>query len=279
MTLIILKGLYFVAHIIMYPFITFLGREIPTYGVCMLLGIFVVFLLALKRAKKHSVLLEDLLIIGAFSLLFALPCASTAYAIVTFGLEGVLENIAKGNFQVFGGLVFYAALIGGIAGSILGIKIAKVKIVSAEKVIVPFIPIGHTIGRIGCVMAGCCYGIEYDGPFAIFYSNNIAGIPVSQGYFPVQLLEGFLNIFISLCLIKLANNCTEKFQLLSIYLIFYGIVRFFVEFLRGDDIRGVCFVLSTSQWVAIVTSAVGFLYLVMNVLKRRSHLFNKNNSV
>lgn len=236
----------------------------------MLLGIVVVFLFSVHQVKKQNMVFEDLLIIGAFALLFALPCASMIYALVTFGVKGVWEHLKTGNFAIFGGLVFYGALIGGIPGSLIGIKVARVSVASAEKVIVPFLPIGHAIGRIGCMMAGCCYGMKYDGPFAVFYPQSVAGISPQQGYFPVQLLEGVLNILISLCLMKLANKCARKFQLLSGYLLLYGMVRFLMEFLRGDDIRGIFFALSTSQWIAAGLSLVSALYLALSF--REKHL-------
>ena len=250
----------------MYPFFILFGREISTYGVCMVVGISVVYLLALTR--KQGVSFYDLLIIGATALLFGLPCGSAVYAVVTFGFRGVLENIKNGNFQVFNGLVFYGSLVGGVFGSLLGIRLAKAKILSVEKTVVPFIPIGHAIGRIGCVMAGCCYGMEYDGIFAIYYPNAVTGVSQSQGHFPVQLLEGIMNILISLLLLKIANRCTRKFQLLSVYLILYGAVRFAVEFLRGDAVRGVYFTLSTSQWISILLSVIGLLYLIFSVFRK-----------
>lgn len=128
----------------MYPFISFLGKEIPTYGICMLLGISAVVLLSSKRAKLYGLVIEDLFIIGAFSLLFALPCASIVFAIATYGITGFFENIEIGNFKIFKGLVFYGGFIGGILGGVLGIKVANVKIISAENTILPFIPLGHS---------------------------------------------------------------------------------------------------------------------------------------
>ena len=233
----------------------------------MLLGISLALVLATRRGKKYGIIFEDLLIIGGFALLVALPCGSLTYALVTFGIDGVWKNLISGNFAIFGGLVFYGSLIGGIIGSFIGIKVAKVDFVNAEKTVVPFIPIGHAIGRIGCIMAGCCYGMEYNGPLAIHYTNAITGVDTVKGYFPVQLLEGLLNILVSYLLIKLADKCNKKLQLLSVYLLFYAIVRFSMEFLRGDEIRGIYLSFSTSQWIAISLSVASVIYLFLSMKK------------
>ncbi len=247
----------------MYPFCTFLGRKIPTYGIFMVLAICVVFLLSKKNAKKQGLLFADLLIVGAFSLLLALPCGATTYAFVTFGFDGVWMHLANGDFSVFGGLVFYGALLGGIAGAIVGIKVAGVPILSVEKTIIPFLPIGHAIGRIGCVLAGCCYGMEYNGIFSIAYPHSVT----EQRCFPIQFLEGFFNLLVALLLIRLSRNNTRTFRLLSWYLLLYGIVRFFMEFLRGDTVRGIFYSFSTSQWISVALCMGSALYLTLTKKK------------
>jgi len=226
------------------------------------LGIVFVFLLCAKSAKKHGCNYYDMLIIGGFSLLFALPFGSLLYTIVTYNLKEIFSFILKGNFRVFGGLVFYGALIGGIIGGILGIRVAKLDLRTSEKIIIPYIPIGHAVGRIGCLLAGCCYGMEYTGPFAVYYQNSLAGALPQQGYFPIQILESLLNICICLILLKVKKKTTQNFELLSVYFILYGLVRFFLEFLRGDVGRGIYYNISTSQWISLALFALGGSYII-----------------
>ncbi len=247
----------------MYPYIEIFNREFSTYGICMLVGIITVFLLTFRGAKKYKITIEDLLIISGFALMLALPCGSILYAIVTYGIQGIIEGIATGNFNIFGGLVYYGALIGGVAGGLIGIKVAKVKLIDIEKILIPYIPIGHAIGRVGCVMAGCCHGMEYDGLFAIYYANSVEGLSADQGYFPVQLLEALINICICIILIKCTKYALRKAQMMFTYLNLYSIARFMLEFLRGDEIRGLYFGLSTSQWISIALFIISAVYLIV----------------
>lgn len=243
----------------------------------MLIAIVTVFFLSYRKTKSLGYTVYDLLIVGGFALLLGLPFGSLLYTIVTYDLSEIIENIMICNFKVFGGIVFYGALIGGICGAFIGIKIAKLEINNVEKIIVPFIPIGHAIGRIGCVLAGCCYGIKHEGPFAVYYTNSVAGAISSQGYFPVQILEALLNLFVSLILLIVSKRTNKNFTLLSHYFILYGIVRFCIEFLRGDLIRGIYFEISTSQWISVSLILGSAIYLLVNKINQRNHKLNTNN--
>ena len=247
----------------MYPYIDLSGRKIGTYGLCMVVGIFLAGWLSLCRGKKRGLKLEDLLIIAAFALLFALPCGGVLYAFVTYSPAQVWQSVISGDFTVFGGLVFYGGLIGGIIGAMIGIIVAKSKFAVIESSVVPYIPVGHAVGRIGCLLAGCCRGMAYDGPLAIYYQSAVTGMPNDQGYFPVQFLEAVINIGICVILICIDKKERKPGVVLSSYIGLYAAARFLLEYFRGDSIRGIYEGLSTSQWIAIATSICSLTYLLI----------------
>jgi len=243
----------------MYPFITIFNKNISVYGILMFLGVALVFVLANNRMKKQNACIYDLFIVAAFCMLFVLIGSSVLYALVTYPFGTLVKMLLAGKFEVFGGLVYYGGLIGGIIGAIIGVKVSKVDTKIVERSVIPFLPLGHAIGRVGCVMAGCCNGMEYSGLFAIHYPHSVAGLPPEQGYFPVQLLEAFINIFIALILIFYSRKERKTYNILFLYLLMYGITRFSLEFLRGDAVRGIYFGISTSQWVSIGLIAISLL--------------------
>ncbi len=247
----------------MFPFIYILGRNISTYGIFLTLGVSCVCILSLRKGKRIGIRTDDVLLIGAFILLVGLLCGSLLYAFVTYSFAEILLFLKEGNFAPFGGLVYYGAFIGGICGAVIGIKIAGVDISGFEQAAVPFIPLGHGIGRIGCVMAGCCNGMRYDGLFAIYYPSSVAGLPPNQGYFPVQLLEALINMGIFIRLLHLSGVRRRPFVLLSNYAVLYGASRFLLEFLRGDAVRGIHMGLSTSQWISIALICGGIVRLMI----------------
>jgi len=248
----------------MFPYFFVLGRQIGTYGVCMVVGFVLAFLLSLRAGRGKNLLFEDLLICGAFALGFGMLGSSLLYIFVTYSLKEIVEFITAGDFRFLNsGIVFYGGLIGGVFGGLLGIRVAKCKFDTVARCVVPYIPLGHAVGRIGCVMAGCCHGFPYDGPFALYYPHSVSGLSPEQGYFPVQLLEALINVVICLLLCTYAKRAKRAANLLFMYLGMYAVSRFFLEMLRGDAIRGVWHTVSTSQIISIlllIVSVTGFLW-------------------
>lgn len=113
----------------------------------------------------------------------------------------------------------------------------------------------HGFGRIGCFMAGCCYGTATYSFLGVVFSDPVCKAPLGTSLHPVQLYEsGFIFLLgASLVLIKQSR---QKFygQLFLIYLASYAIGRSVLETFRGDEARGyvIGHVVSTSQFVAFL---------------------------
>ncbi len=247
----------------MLPYINVFGIFIGSYGVLMVLGFSLAVILSYRRAIRYCLVIEDILIVAAFAALLGLLCGAILYALVTYPVRELLNSLIRGDFRVFGGIVYYGGFIGGVIGALIGTRVAKIPFSAIESAVVPHIPLGHAIGRIGCVLAGCCNGMPYSGPFAVYYPNSVAGLDPAQGYFPIQLLEALLNIGIFVLLLQIDKKRRCPFDLLASYCILYGISRFILEFLRGDAIRGIAGGLSTSQWISIVLLGISLLYFVL----------------
>ena len=114
----------------------------------------------------------------------------------------------------------------------------------------------HTIGRIGCFLVGCCYGIPYAGIGNITYTNSQFA-PNNINLFPVQIVESICNLIIFIILTTNYKKFSNK--TIELYLILYGITRFSLEFLRGDEIRGQILCMSTSQWISLIFVLVGMI--------------------
>ena len=241
----------------MYPYIYIFGRNIGTYGLCMVLGFVLAFVLALEKGRAGGLLFEDLLIVAAFALGFGLLGSSLLYVFVTYTPAQIMAFIAAGDFHFLSsGIVFYGGLLGGILGALIGIRVAKCKLETVARSVVPYIPLAHAIGRVGCVMAGCCHGFAYEGPFALRYPHSVSGLSPEQGYFPVQPLEALINVVICLFLLWHKKRSKRAMDLLFTYLGLYAVSRFFLEMLRGDIIRGIWYAISTSQIISIVLLGV-----------------------
>jgi phosphatidylglycerol---prolipoprotein diacylglyceryl transferase len=116
------------------------------------------------------------------------------------------------------------------------------------------LPVAIGIGRIGCLIVGCCGGIPYDGPFAITYAD---GIP----RYPVQAYEMLFDFFMAVVLFALCRRQILFGRLFALYLVSYGIFRFFIEFIRetAKPYDG----LSASQLMCVLMVLAGALALII----------------
>lgn len=260
----------------MFPFLDLSIVKIPMYGFSIVIGILISYTMfcfsPIKKENKH----EDFFIISAVVVLFGFIFAKLLFILVTYPIKDFFTILW---YQILGiknqsfatGFVFYGGLLGGIIGYILGVKIAKCHISDYLNSFGFIIPIIHGFGRFGCFCAGCCYGILYEGPFSVYYRTPLSDAPIGQGIFPVQLLESFILLLLGITLYIM--NLKNKKNIFFIYLIFYSVIRFFIEFLRADYKRGFLWNLSTSQIISIVI----FLFTtVLLVMKNKINKINKS---
>lgn len=252
----------------MLPIINFFGHELATYGMIIFIGIFVGIFFAVKYFAKFNNLKSEDVIYCALYAIIGLGIGAKLLYIIT-NIPFLIEN--HNNFDVFetfkqlfrGGFVFYGGLIGVILGIYIYSKQFKVPFKSLLLTLIPTVPLIHSFGRIGCFLAGCCYGIEYHGIGNVVFTNT-AFAPLNVSLFPVQLLESVCNLLIFFILIFTYKRHIGNYNTIALYCILYSITRFFVEFLRGDLIRGFLFNLSTSQWISIVIFIVGICIYIRN---------------
>ena len=170
------------------------------------------------------------------------------------------------------GFVFYGGLIFGLIFVFLAGKIHKIPAGIYVRKFIFLIPFMHSFGRVGCFMAGCCYGIPYDGIGAVVFPEGSYAIPGIK-LFPVQLVESACLMIIAFAILYLQMK-KQWYYTVETYLILYAILRFCLENLRYDAERGYYAGLSTSQWISI-----GFLVAAMVSVvwqkKRKNQRFNK----
>lgn len=255
----------------MFPRIVIANYSISTYTVMALLGLLAAFLLALLKNRRYFPTLSEP------ELVFAFVYATTGAVIGAklFGLIGyVFKNYRNNNyFSIMnlshilnGSGVFYGGLFGGFIFVLIFAKKKKIAIKRLSDLLLPSLLIFHTFGRIGCLFAGCCYGIE--SSWGIVDSSGTVRLPV-------QLFEAIF-VFSFLCVIQILHPERKwKGILLPLYLVVYPIGRFFLEFLRGDVGRGI-YILSVSQWISLGLLPIGIVG-ILKLTKKEVPKKQKNN--
>jgi len=246
----------------MYPYIQLFEVTIPAYGFIVTIGLLTANLIAFPLIRKYSLDINDFIIMECFCMLGAFIGAKLLYFVVSYkSIEWrKIFQLTYFNALMQGGFVFYGGLFGGIFAVIVA---GRMQNIDANKYVRNFIfllPLIHGFGRIGCFMAGCCYGIPYTGIGSVIYPEHSFAVPGVQ-LFPVQLTEAFL-LFIIGGLILYFQMKKDFRYTIELYLVLYGTVRFILEFLRYDSVRGIWGILSAAQWISIFVVFVGLISFI-----------------
>ena len=253
----------------MLPSFHIFGWEVGTYGIMVVLGAFACVLVGANMIKRYGRDIYDFLLI-----LLSIGAGIFIGAHIVYGFTHLdiiikaFQNIGTLWFDKFrdaivyaiGGMVFYGGFLGGIGAIGIYCKFDKrIKARNLLDIYAVLTPLFHVFGRIGCFLGGCCFGIE--SPFGFTVHGNTINPEINDvNRLPIQLIEAGLNLLIFLLIFYLFKKSKMTDKLIFVYMLVYPVVRFTLEFFRGDAIRGFLFGLSTSQWISIllfVTAIIG----------------------
>ena len=236
----------------MHPFIHIGSLSLPMYGLCTMVGTVFALLAVFKLRKKGSPLSEDNLLDALiWAILLGFLCAKVLYFIVE---PPQMPHSWRELWDLISaGLVFYGGLLGGLLGLFLVSRKTKKNMITFTDLMAPCFCLAHAGGRVGCLMAGCCYGMEYTGPCAVVLDG------VSR--LPTQIMEAIFLVILSVVLIAVYLKKPRRGVVTGLYMTIYAVWRFVIEFFRADY-RGNVGPLSTSQFISLFILAFGVYLLV-----------------
>lgn len=153
-----------------------------------------------------------------------------------------------------GGLIWYGGFFGGLLTVVVYARVIGVSFLRMMDQCIPYIPLAHAIGRLGCFLNGCCYGKITHA----WYGVTFPGHPGPR--IPTQIIEAMLlcALFMALRRLQRTSVMNRRGRIFALYLVGYGLLRFAVEFLRGDQ-TVLWFGLTVQQDVSLVLVAGGCL--------------------
>ena len=166
------------------------------------------------------------------------------------------------------GGTYYGGIVGATVTLFIYASTRKVPFLALGDVFATGLPLGHAIGRLGCFLAGCCYGKPTSLPWGIAFESNAAheliGTPLHSTLHPTQLYEAIAEFLIFLLIRNIAKRQFSRGCILGIYMASYGITRFTLESLRGDYGRGMIFNNSASviQVMSLGMAVMGCILLL-----------------
>lgn len=224
---------------------------IYSYGLMLVAAFFAGSYLATLQAKREG--LDPDLIFNLCFLVFIFGIIGARAFYVLNDLSFYLRNPLEIMMLQHGGLAWFGGAIFGALAAILFIRKNKLGLLRILDLLVPFIALGQAIGRIGCLLNGCCFGrvSEFGIYFKVF----------DQVLIPTQLYSSLLLLFIFFVLRFMQDKKHPPGQILCAYLFLYSIKRFFIEYLRNDSPR-IFYGLTIFQLLSLAMFVVSLLILI-----------------
>jgi len=239
-----------------------------TYGILIALGVLACFgylEIYFRRRKADRRLILDIEINALVAIIIGL-----LFAVLFQNLYDFIEN--PSSYQWTWALTFYGGLIGGAISFLSGhFFFLEKHYPGYMKDFLPIAPacisVAHGFGRIGCFLAGCCYGGVTDSPLGVLFPG------MEHKVWPTNLFEAIFLLVLSSILLFLAMKKNRSSLGPAIYLIAYGIWRFLIEYLRGDHRGQFIPGLTPSQFWSIIMVIGGLLYLfILYRIKKKKTL-------
>ena len=220
-------------------------------------GVLLGLWISVRNSEKQGINGDDAWNLGIYMVLAGIVGAKILYVINDWSSYARNWRAIFSLNTLQAGGVFSGGLIAALAIGAWYMRSQHMPPFRTMDAFAPGLAFGHVLGRFGCFSAGCCYGKPTSHFWGVTFTNNLANevsqTPLNVRLEPTQLIEAaaeFINFVFLMWLLK-----RKKFdgQVFAAFIMLYGVERFFIEFLRGDEGRGVVFggLMSGTQLIAI----------------------------
>ena len=264
----------------MFPILIKIGPvTIHTYGFMLALGVAFALWFLFVQSKKFGFVASKMVDMAFYTIIVSLLGAKLILFIGNFSYYtrnlGELFSMARTGGVFQGGLAF------GIIFALWYLRKNRIPTWKAADIIGPALALGHAFGRFGCFSAGCCYGRECSLPWAVTFRNeyagNLTGISLHTPLHPTQLYESALNLINFLVLFFILKKKTFDGQVFAFYIMNYSLIRYFVEFYRGDHSPKLYLINNPSPYLSLsfpqffcIIGLIAGLILFLVLRKRKS---------
>lgn len=252
----------------MHPTLFHIGDSgIPAFFFMIMVAALASTFVAVKFAKKEG-LSEVVILDMAIIAVIASILGSRIFHIIFEAPDYYLEKPIRVFYFWQGGFVSLGAFICSVLGWIIYLKLKKCDMWRYIDVAALAVPIIKFFVRLGCLLVGCCFGRPTDSFLGIKFTNpDSTAFEYYPGVaiFPTQIFNMVNAVIMFGVLYFVYKRRKFKGQVLAVFLIYYAVTRFVIEFFRGDVDRGMYFnnMLSTGQLVMILTLAIGIVTYVV----------------
>ncbi|MBL4936061.1 prolipoprotein diacylglyceryl transferase [Clostridium sp. YIM B02515] len=238
------------------------GLNVYGYGAMIAIGIIAAVMLLSYRARKADYDEDSILNMAILAVILGVAGGKLLYILTEF--KSIISYPEQ--LKDFGsGFVVYGSIIGGALGVYIYCRKKGWGILKIFDLVIPSLPLAQGFGRIGCFLAGCCYGRTTNYFIGVKFKEGSLG-PVDTCVYPTQIFSSVFDFALAIFLLWYAKKERKDGRVFSLYLILYSIGRFIIEFIR-DDPRGSVGILSTSQFISVFVVFLGVLMFNIDKFK------------
>ena len=232
--------------------------EVRWYGIFIALAILTVVLWTVWQVKKGARVSYDTVFTAA---LVGIPSGIVLARLLHVIDRWEYYGLHPGEIIGGGGLTAYGGVLGATIGVWVYSRFSKVNFGYLADVIAPGIILSQAVGRVGCLLNGCCYGQETLLPWGIVYTHPDSFCPVGVEVHPAQVYEIFWNLLVFGILLRLKGHLKPDGSLYMVYISLYSVYRLGTDFLR--DGTSFLFGLHQAQVIAVIVLAITVPLLVL----------------
>jgi len=232
--------------------------SLPTYGLLVSIGVLLGLWISVRNSQKQGIDPENAWNLGILVVLCGIVGAKILYIITDWSYYSAHPADIFSFSTLQAGGVFSGGLIGAFAAAFYYIRKHRMPALATCDAFAPGLALGHSIGRVGCFAAGCCWGKPTDHWWGVTFTNPLAatwvGTPLNQRLQPTQLFESAVELAIFATLTWMFTRKKFDGQIFGAYLFLYGMARYLLEFLRNDPGRGEVFggIMSGTQFISLL---------------------------
>lgn len=222
-----------------------------SYGLAACVGFLLSFFLVSRRTQRQG---WDPEIVVDLYLLCTVGAVVLARVFYVFTYpEPFLENPALIPQVWKGGITYYGSLVGMLLTSVAYCRYYKLPVGETIDLFSPYLALAHALGRVGCFLNGCCYGVATSLPWAVVFPQDRLHV----ARHPAQLYEAGLEFVNFLILDQLWRRGIRGGRVTLAWIALYALQRFMLEFLRGDTLtESYLFGTTFGQSVALAMAVV-----------------------
>ena len=224
---------------------TLFGLTVHGYGLMIGLGIAASLMLSSRRARQRGLSEDTVSTMTIIAVLTGYLGSKLLYCLVNF------DRLLTDPLSVLGseGWVVYGGILGGVAGCWLYCRRKGLDFLAWSDLLLPGVALAQGLGRVGCFLAGCCYGRETTSRLGVIFPPGSLA-PAGVRLLPTQLFSAAGDLAICLTLLSMEKRNDFRGRTTAMYLLLYSAGRFALEFFRGD-FRGSVGALSVSQFISL----------------------------